>query len=860
MAGYDHPGGPGWPGPGYPEQLGGPPPARPRGPVVGGYGLHDQPDLGPGDPYDDYADDWEAEEWESEPLHRPSRDDHTRKAGRRRRNILWRWRRGLFVAALVVMALVAAGVSAVAQVELPDATEMQLSSFICTAEVGAGHCQSSTALARLSGEGNSEYIRLEDVPQVVIDAVIAAEDRSFFEHDGLDPVGIGRALYRDLRGGGLSQGGSTITQQFVKNVYLESERTLTRKIREAVLAIKVEQEMSKEEILEGYLNTIYWGRNAYGLRAAVRAYFNMDLSDPNFGLEEASYLAGLIRSPTLADAGDPEHPEQLDEATRRRSTVLDAMVEEGYIDQAAQDMVEAIDLSTYVVPKSNYRLNTTIWGGGAEGWGLDYVTEYVRQVARRTLVNDLEWSEDQADQELASGGLRIYTTIDRTMQQHAYNAVYREVLNDPAVDPSAGLVAIDNQGMIKAMVGGRDYYADNNFAQNNFAVMGEAGRQVGSTFKPFALAVAADRAVSFERTSLPAPSELELDPIPETQCESRTYRNYSSEDADTGSLNLFEATAESSNTAFVGLMYELGSLYGPEAVPEMAEELGMDGALSQERLSQCLPTVLGSEGSSPLEMAEMYSTFANRGVHKEPTIITRIDRVSPGGDVANLWTWQANEDPVLTQEAADLVTYALQGVVDHGTGTAAAIGRDVAGKTGTTSLNKDAWFVGYVPQLTAAVWMGYAEANWTDPECNPAQTDTEAEDYCRVELPPMRSGDGFQGTLHGHSTITGGSLPAQIWATFMTAVTANLPVEEFVEPSQEVRQAGQALGDGIDQGAELPAETPPPTPPVTGPSPTISVPPVTEPPESTTTTDTTLFPFPTSTTTEPPPDGRPDPP
>ncbi|MGH9210733.1 MAG: transglycosylase domain-containing protein [Acidimicrobiales bacterium] len=864
MAGYDRPRGPQWPASGHPDEfddLGPPrhgghfPAEQPRpGAFPGDYGAREADD------WVDDEDDFAADEWEPEPagVGRGGRDGGRagRKGGHRRGNILWRWRRGLFVAALVVMAMVAAGVSAIAQVELPDPRAMELSSYICTAEVVAGECNSNTSLAQLSGEGAREYIQLDDVPPVLIDAVIAAEDRSFFEHDGIDPVGIGRALYHDLRGGAFGQGGSTITQQFVKNTYLESERTVTRKLREAILAIKVEQEMSKEEILEGYLNTIYWGRNALGLQAASQAYFNMDVTDPNFGPAQASYLASLIRAPSLADANDPEHPDQVEEATRRRTTVLNAMVEEGYLDQAEQDVVEAIPVNTYVQPREAYRTITSTWGvaglpNNELDYGVDYINRYVQRRAENVLMDLHGYEREEANQELTTGGYRIYTTIDRTMQQQAYDAVYRAVLNDPANDPSAGLVAIDNQGWVRAMVGGRDFYADNNFAQNNFAVMGGGGRQVGSTFKAVALAVAAARGISFEETALPAPAELELDAIPETPCDPGTYHNYSSEDADTGTLNLFQAASESSNTAFVGLMYELGTRYGPEAVLEMAEQLGMaedwdDGDL-------CIPTVLGAVESTPLEMAEVYSTLANRGVHREPTIITRIDRVSPGGEVANVWNWQPNEDRVLTEDQADLVTYALEGVVDHGTGTGADIGRPQAGKTGSTSDNKDAWFVGYVPQLTAAVWMGYPEANWPLIDEATGQQKVDANGEPLWQLPPM---NGSGRPVRGLSSVTGGSLPAQIWSTFMSQATANLPADDFVEPTEEVRRAGEELGDAIDAGDQLPPETTvPPPPPDPGPDPTISIPdpPITiEPPdESTTTTDVTLFP----PTSAPPPGG-----
>ena len=889
MAGYDRPGWPGWPGLGDAEEQREPGPARGRRPdpydqlpppppdPVDPVDPVDPPGFGagrgggypgqePGGPFDDLWEPqpqpqpepepepeiWEPDDWESEPerVPRPRRADRSRKSVHRRANILWRWRRPLFIAALLVMAVIAAGVSAVAQVELPDAAQLYLSSYVCTAEVTAGDCSSSTAAARLSGDENREYVRLDQIPEVVRQAVIATEDRDFYEHDGIDPLGIARALYQDLRGGGLSQGGSTITQQFVKNTYLgggTSERTITRKIREAILAIKAEQEMSKDEILEGYLNTIYFGRRAYGIQAAARVYFGLNVGELH--VEQASYLASLIRAPGRADAHDPEHPEQLEEATRRRTTVLTAMVEEGYISQADQDRVETIPLNAYVLERSTAQTTTALWGGAETGgFGMEYVNEYVRSVARRTLVNQVGFSEANADRALANGGLRIYTTINRTMQQQAYGAVW-SVLDDPVNDPGSGLVAIDDQGQIRAMVGGRDYWADNNYAQINFAT--DIQRQVGSTFKPIVLATAAANNVSFSQTELTAPAEKEIPAITSTECDTGTYHNYSAEEGETGTLDLYQATAASSNTAFAELMYELGNEFGADAVPQMAERLGWNdaGQASEDDggLSRCIPTVLGSEESNPLEMAEVYSTFANRGVHREPTIITRIDQVSTDGEATNLWSWQPETENALTNNAADLVTSALEGVIDHGTGTGANIGRPSAGKTGTTSNSVDSWFVGYTPHLTAAVWMGYAEADWVDPEatdCNHDQPDPEAPDACLRQIPPMSS-DGRP--VHGIRSMTGGQLPAQIWATFMTAATTNIPPDGFNEPTEELRQQGRPFGDGG------PTEPPPPTdttlPPDTTPTTNVpTTPPITIEPPTSSTTDTTLFPFPTSTT------------
>ena len=258
----------------------------------------------------------------------------TGRRGRHKRSLIWRLRRPLFLIGLAMLAATV-GVGVVfAQTELPQVEALDAVDLHLRRRRQAGQCTAQNAMARMAAkvgddDGDRINVAYEELPQVVVDAVIATEDRDFFEHQGIDPVGITRALFRDLRGQGVQQGGSTITQQYVKNAFdLTRQKSITRKINEAVLSIKLEQEMSKEEILEGYLNTIYFGRGAYGVGAASQAYFGLDVRDPKFGVAEAALLAGLIRAPDLAEP--TKHPE---EAARRRHTALVAMQDEGYITQ-----------------------------------------------------------------------------------------------------------------------------------------------------------------------------------------------------------------------------------------------------------------------------------------------------------------------------------------------------------------------------------------------------------------------------------------------------------------------------------------------------------------------------------------------
>jgi membrane peptidoglycan carboxypeptidase len=777
-------------------------------------------------------------------------------------NLLWRWRRGFFVLALVGMVGVAAGVSAIAQTKLPPLQRMKATTFVCPGNVGDGECNATTALVKTSADEDRVFVNLEEIPEQVRDAVISAEDRDFYEHKGVNPMSIGRALVRDLKGGGSTQGGSTITQQLVKNAFLiepgqSAERTVTRKLKEAVLAMKIEKQMSKDEILERYLNEIYFGRNAYGIQAASWAYFNKPIQET--GIPEGAYLAGLIRAPEAADV--KEHPE---EATRRRQTVLDAMLEEGYMSDEEYAIVEGMDLNSYVMDAQTYKRDKYLWpqdpAAVGSTLGIEYVNDFVKSELEDKVAEALgldlakEGDQRKVKAEIDSGGLRVYTTLDTTMQEQAYNAVWG-VLDNPLEDPSAGLVAIDDQGFIRAMVGGRDFNAQTPSATVNLATGNVFGRQVGSTFKPIALATALQQGFSLERSQVAAPGETEQIDWP--GCDSRKFKNYSTEGAPTGNMNLVDATKVSSNTAYVNLMVELGV----NPVTDMAKKLGMtlDRRTANQRsngLLNCPTTVLGSEESDPLEMAEVFSTFANRGIHKEPTIIRRIERIGEDGAPEPLWNWTPKNETALSTNTADLVTHTLEQVVADGTGTAAGAGIDtpVAGKTGTTSNNMDAWFVGYVPKLTAAVWMGYPDPQ---PVLNPDGTPVMTESgKPKTFVPTMNSNADTGRPVRGRAKgVTGGSFPAEIWNAFMKQVVEGMPADalQFVEPTPEALRAGTPLqGDYV----ETPDTTMPEDPDATIPDNTTIV---TRPgpPTSTTSssTPTTIWPPVTTSTTDPRPGG-----
>ena len=547
------------------------------------------------------------------------------------------------------------GVAAVVlNIELPPEDALLQTSFVCAADVTEA-CGPDNAIATFSAEEDRINVRLEEVPDVFKQAVLATEDRDYYEHGGVDPVGIGRALYNDLRGRGVKQGGSTITQQYVKNVYLTSERSITRKLKEAVLAVKLERELDKDEILERYLNTIYFGRGAYGVAAATRAYYDKDVRD--IGLQEASYLAGLIRSPGGADA--LEHPE---EAARRRATVLTAMADERYISADERAAMEASPIETDVVaPSDRTGLGPVEGNTQDDNIGTKYFVEAVRR----------QVAEQYGEDTLYGGGLRIYTTIDFDMQRAAWDAV-TSTLNEEG-DPESALVAVDEHGQVKAMVGGRDFDTDEqNLALGKTAFgldWGGSGRGAGSAFKPFVLAEAIRQGISLN-SKFNAPGQMTFPGVPGAEPgKDWEVGNYGG--TEQGVLDIVDATRVSSNTAYAQLMIEVG----PQNVANLADRLGVSAELPVVE-----SLVLGSGDVSPLDMAVGYSTFANRGVHNDPVMISKIEQVDEDGDVNVLDQAVPSEERVLTEDEADLVTHCLRGVVEGGTGASADFGRAGGGQ------------------------------------------------------------------------------------------------------------------------------------------------------------------------------------
>ncbi|MEA2825871.1 MAG: penicillin-binding protein [Actinomycetota bacterium] len=655
-------------------------------------------------------------------------------------------------------------------------------------------------------------VEQKDIPEILKQAVVAAEDKRFYSHGGFDLIGAMRAAWADFRGKTVVQGGSTITQQYVKKVYTGDERTLARKIREAVLAGQLDRKVTKDEILYRYLNTIYFGGGAYGVGAAAESYFNKPVNE--LTLSESALLAGLISAPSDFDPrANPKAAES------NRKDVLDEMLQQKRINQ-----------SQYADARSKELFLVGPGGKAADGEGdppanatlvqplelqsstQPYFVDYVRRYLVAKYGDDL----------IYRGGLKVETTLDPRLQGLAEASVSDSL---DGTDPPLEMAMVSVEpatGYVKALVGGRDF----NASQVNLALGacpegyqvpaegpiclagGGTGRQPGSAFKPFTLAKAFEEGIGPSRV-YSGPGSYTVPNCTGTDC---TVGNV--ESGSYGSITLREATVHSVNTVFAQLIGDVGV---PETA-EMAHRLGItmvpaDG-IQANGDPYGISLTLGAAEVSPLDMAAAYSVFANRGNQLPATPILKITDAK--GQVIEDNTTRTPKR-VLSEVVADNVTDVLKGVVASGTGTGAAIGRPdgTAGKTGSADENRDAWFVGFTPTLSTSVWMGYSDTN-------------------------TRSLFNIKGV----SKVYGGTIPASTWKAYMSAALKDTPKVDFPKPAP-------LAGDVTAGARRAPVDiTPKPTEQL------VSVaPPVTLFPNPTTTVPTTTFTLPPifSTTTVPKP-------
>lgn len=502
---------------------------------------------------------------------------------------------------------------------------------------------------------NREVIPLSRMAKAYIDAVLAIEDRNFYNHLGLDPKGIARAILQNIKTASINQGASTITQQLARNLYLNHDRNWSRKLKEAVYALHLEMHLSKDQILEQYLNTIYFGNSTYGVQAASRMFFGKNAWE--LSLAEAAMLAGIPKGPRYYS---PYW--NMENAKARQKIVLQAMVEQGFITEGEAQAAAMEELHILPPPQK-------------EPSEAPYFRDYVRHVA----IEELGISEELYD----AGGLRIYTTLDLRAQRIAEDVIEKTLPENSTLQ--VALIAIDpRNGYIKAMVGGRDY------TENQYNRVLATTRQPGSSFKPFLYLAALKEHVSPLTKYMSAPTIFTYDEGRKTYSPSNYGNKYFNEPID-----MRQAIRTSDNIYAVSLLMEIGV----EKVIETARQLGITAPLD------AVPSLaLGSSPVSPFQMAYAYGVLANQGKRAKPIAILRIE------DHTGKVLYEATPEVVQAVEPAYayVLTHMLQSVFEPG-GTAhrvsGTIKRPVAGKTGTT--NNDAWMVGYTPELSVAVWLGH---------------------------------------------------------------------------------------------------------------------------------------------------------
>ena len=701
---------------------------------------------------------------------------------RQRRRLKARRRRRLTILALLLVALVialgvgsfggAASIRNKCNLSALQPTSIGQNSFVYAAD--------GSLLGSIPAEKNREPVAFNEISPWVRKATVAIEDRRFYSHGGLDLEGIARAAWSDIRAGKVVQGGSTITQQLVRNLYIRHhEKTLSRKIVEACLAVRLAHNWSKDKILAEYINTVYYGNHAYGIEAAAQTYFSRSASKLSF--LQAALLAGLPQAPSDYD---PFHyPAR---ALVRRNGVLAALYRNHAISYGNyQDAIRVTNLHLRA-GKIYTRIHEPYFFGFVRD---QLVQQYGAETVR-------------------SGGLKVYTTIDRRFQKDANKAIRDTLYYDS--DPASAIVAIDpRNGAIKTMTAvtpGR--------AGNQFNLAAQARRQAGSTFKMYVLTTAVSEGINPDTTTyLSAPLHYQPDPYSQAWDVSTFDHTY------VGSIPITQATLRSDNTVYARLTLDLG----PEKVAAMAHRLGVRSTLKTREGAYVPSLGLGSIGVSPLDQASAYATIAAGGIYSEPMAIRKVVLADGKEDKDAGWG-QPHRRRVIADWVAAEVSRILQMNIQSGTGVGANIGRPAGGKTGTTDNFTDAWFCGITPTLSATVWIGYPQS----------------------EIPML--------SVHGIA-VSGPTFPATIWKLFMESAIGSTPIHDFPTAQSspvwhtftrgqyagEVTQAPRyyyyappAAGTTAPQQKRKPPPppphaAPPPPPPETPPPPPPLVPP---PPET----------------------------
>lgn len=607
----------------------------------------------------------------------------------------------LFLGAVLLgsIGLAAAATASSSTVDKPLPTDLSVVKLPPPAESSHILARDGTELAVLFGDENRRVVDLDHISQTMQQSVIGVEDRRFFNHKGVDLKGVFRAAATNFQSGSAKQGGSTLTQQYVRNTYLARSKTLGRKFQEILISLAVERTHTKKEILAAYLNTAYFGEGSYGVEAAAQTYFGIDAS--RLDAAQSALLVALLPSPN--DYSPGVNPKL---AKQRRDKVLHEMGIAGVIGSAEADRLANTPLGVITRKTTEVKL-------------APYFVEFVKQ----RLLDDPRLGKTPGERfdSLFRGGLSIRTTLDPRLQKVADDAATRL----PRGVPEAAAVLMNPiDGDILA------YHGGNDFNQNKFDLVAQSHRQPGSSFKTFALTAALLQHYSPDLIiSGHSPCVFQI-----SKFDKWTVHNFANEQF--GSIPLRNALAHSVNCAFANLIMQY---IRPEDAMDAAKKMGISSTLDPN------PAIaIGGirVGVNPLEMARAYGTLAAEGRRPEVRPILEVD--DRNGKV--LFADKARSEQVLPQNVARAATDVLEGVITNGTGRRANIGRPAAGKTGTTQAHRDAWFIGYTPQLVSAVWIGHREG------------------------------------LIAMNDVTGGSVPAGIWRTIMLEATRNLPVLDFRPP------------------------------------------------------------------------------
>ncbi|MFK0118721.1 transglycosylase domain-containing protein [Streptomyces sp. NPDC090994] len=614
-------------------------------------------------------------------------------------------------------------------------------------------------------------VSLKNISPYMQKAIVAIEDSRFYQHGAIDLKGVLRAVNKNARSGGVSEGASTLTQQYVKNVFVEeagddptkvaqaTQQTIGRKIRELKYAIQVEEELGKKKILENYLNITFFGQQAYGVEAASQRYFSKHAKD--LTLPESALLAGIVQSPSRYDPVNDEA-----EATKRRNVVLARMAEVGDISEAEAAEAQEAPLGLKVSTPKNGCI-TAVDGAG-------FFCDYVREVF---LSDPVFGKTKEARAKIWNqGGLTIRTTLDPSAQKSAQASIKEHVYKDDEVATAATIVE-PGTGKILAMGQSRPYGFGKNETQMNLSVDqamgGGIGYQPGSTFKPIVAAAAIEGGTPATK-SYSSPYEMEY-PSPIAACDGKTWQNdpanpaklENENETEVGPYSMKEATAKSVNTYYVQLISDIGIC----PVTEMAQKMGVERA-DGGTMQQAPSIALGTQEMSPLTMANAYATFASRGMYCTPVAIESITQ-RVGQQNKSLEVPKSTCSRAMSETTADTINTLLRGVVEDGTGTEAGLGsRPSAGKTGTTDFRYAAWFVGYTPNMAGAVWVG-------DP----------AHERQMVDI-----------TIGGvpHDKVFGGEVPGPIWRDMMTGALEGKPATDF--SYVDIPEGGDKDKGGNDDG------------------------------------------------------------